>query len=477
MSYVTDWAEEFSDAEDDWPIGNPEASWKEAERTTAGYSRTRGGTYAQSRYYYRKKDKQAAQDQERIRKEHKTLEFYFKASSQPHTPATIRAKSDPQEFGAESAALVLKEALAKDISEFDVWADVKLKNAGKIWATRIKLARSLLKLEQKKPEFSSLPDSLTLADSVEKGVKYARQLRRWVSRDWKIYYRVGIPKPKINNHARRHTILEDEEVITAVREYLNNNGWQSTLQGVVQAVEDVTGSRRSTEIMGLQEVNSDTSSTTISPRTAARWLAKIGWVYDRDGKGYVDGHAREDVAYRNNVFLPNMAAFEPELSEFDENGAISKLSTRFVLVTHDESTFSANDVSNYHWKEKGTQPLKSKSRGKGLMVSDFLTADDGRLRYQHSITGVVEQACQIITYGSGKSDDRYWTAENMISQVKEKAIPIFEKRFPGKKAIFAFDNSSGNAAFAEDALVASRMNLNPGGAQPKMRDMVFAGQT
>ena len=43
----------------------------------------------------------------------------------------------------------------------------------------------------------------------------------------------------------------------------------------------------------------------------------------------------------------------------------------------------------------------------------------------------------------------------MISQVKEKAIPIFEKQFPGKKAIFAFDNSSGYAAFAEDALVAS----------------------
>ena len=164
--------------------------------------------------------------------------------------------------------------------------------------------------------------------------------------------------------------------------------------------------------MGLQEVNNDTSSTTtISTRTAAIWLAKIGWVYDRDGKGSADGHEREDVAYRNNVFLPKMAAFEPELSEFDENGAISKPSTRGVLVTQDESTFSANDDSNYHWKEKGTQPLKSKSRGKGLMISDFLTADDGRLRYQHSITGVVEQACQIITYGSGKSDDGYWNPE------------------------------------------------------------------
>ena len=65
----------------------------------------------------------------------------------------------------------------------------------------------------------------------------------------------------------------------------------------------------------------------------------------------------------------------------------------------------------------------------------------------------------------------------MTSQVKEKAIPIFQKRFPRKKAIFAFYNSSGHAAFAKDALVASRMSLNPGGAQPKMQDTVFAGET
>ena len=111
------------------------------------------------------------------------------------------------------------------------------------------------------------------------------------------------------------------------------------------------------------------------------------------------------------------------------------------------------------------------------MVSDFLTPDDGRLRYQDSTTDKIERACQIITYGSGKNDDGYWTAEKMVAQVKEKGIPIFEKRFPNKKAIFAFDNSSGHAAFAEDALVASRMNLNPGGAQPKMHSTTFANKT
>jgi len=41
-------------------------------------------------------------------------------------------------------------------------------------------------------------------------------------------------------------------------------------------------------------------------------------------------------------------------------------------------------------------------------------------------------------------------------------------------AVFAFDNSSNHAAFSKDALVASRMNLNPGGKQPIMRDTYFA---
>ena len=44
-----------------------------------------------------------------------------------------------------------------------------------------------------------------------------------------------------------------------------------------------------------------------------------------------------------------------------------------VLVTHDESTFNANDGKRRLWMEKGKQPLRPKARGKGLMVSDFLT--------------------------------------------------------------------------------------------------------
>src|SRR5688572_31972465 len=47
---------------------------------------------------------------------------------------------------------------------------------------------------------------------------------------------------------------------------------------------------------------------------------------------------------------------------------------------------------------------------------------------------------------------------------------------PGCVGIFAFDNSTSHGAFADDALIAKHMNLNPGGKQHKLRDTVFNNQ-
>ena len=44
-----------------------------------------------------------------------------------------------------------------------------------------------------------------------------------------------------------------------------------------------------------------------------------------------------------------------------------------VFITHDESTFNANDGKRKIWKEEGKNPLRSKARRKGIMVSGFLT--------------------------------------------------------------------------------------------------------
>ena len=39
-----------------------------------------------------------------------------------------------------------------------------------------------------------------------------------------------------------------------------------------------------------------------------------------------------------------------------------------------------------------------------------------------------------------------------------------------------FDHSSGHTVFAEDALNVNRMNIHPGGGQPRMRDTYYNGR-
>ena len=160
------------------------------------------------------------------------------------------------------------------------------------------------------------------------------------------------------------------------------------------------------------------------------------------------------------------------LREFNDDGEIpiqpppAPSTRRRHLVTHDESTFNANDSPSYSWKKAGSEWLKPKSKGKGIMVSEFLCAAHGRLHCVEE--GEKAYATEIIKYGSGRSDDGWWNAEKMVIQAK-KAIDIFNKAFPGDVAVFAFDNSSGHACKAK-ALVANRMNLRPGGKQPAMRN-------
>jgi len=106
------------------------------------------------------------------------------------------------------------------------------------------------------------------------------------------------------------------------------------------------------------------------------------------------------------------------------------------------------------------------------MVSEFLCAAKGRLSYFDESTQQPVYATAIIKYGSGKGDDGWWNAQKMVEQT-QRAITVFNHAFPGDIAVFAFDNSSGHACKAVDALVACRMNLSPGGKQARMRDTHF----
>jgi hypothetical protein len=65
----------------------------------------------------------------------------------------------------------------------------------------------------------------------------------------------------------------------------------------------------------------------------------------------------------------------------------------------------------------------------------------------------------------GSNRDGWWMNQDIIKQVVDKAIPIFERTHPGKVALFMFDNSCNHNAYADNALVVSQMNLKNGGKQ------------
>ena len=107
---------------------------------------------------------------------------------------------------------------------------------------------------------------------------------------------------------------------------------------------------------------------------------------------YIDGHERVDVVnYRDKFVERWMGAtgYEKRMHQWDNDGnelrptgfPVKGGHFRIIPVTHDESTFYQNDEHKITWAQQSERPLpKPKGEGQSIMVSDFLTAEWGRLR-------------------------------------------------------------------------------------------------
>lgn len=100
----------------------------------------------------------------------------------------------------------------------------------------------------------------------------------------------------------------------------------------------------------------------IRSRTARRWLSRLGYKWQDVKKGvFLDGHEREDVIEYRRKFLEEMKEMLPYLVEFAEDGTIQEKiypagcminghgRRPIVIITHDESIFSANDEKHHAW--------------------------------------------------------------------------------------------------------------------------------
>jgi hypothetical protein len=134
------------------------------------------------------------------------------------------------------------------------------------------------------------------------------------------------------------------------------------------------------------------------------------------------------------------------------------------------------------WVLYDQHELRKKGVGRGIHQSDVIC----------STIGWLKDASQTLEYG--KNYNGYWTGELFCKQVREnravcyipinhklltsqlskKIIPVFEAAHgPGFQALIMVDHFQGHAAYTMDALLATHMNVKPGGKQARLHDGWF----
>ena len=223
---------------------------------------------------------------------------------------------------------------------------------------------------------------------------------------------------------------------------------------------------------------------TISVRTANRWLHQLGFTPESHKKGsYVDGHEREDVVKSRgeffNLIMDLKMSHKPPPPCSDEMAAVpgpdAESQKQLTLIYHDESIFNTNEGQSWMWATEDTPVIQPKTKGSGIMVSDFIEQHNGFLRLTDAEFAVakaadpdmVQKAQALLEYGAER--EGYWTAEKFMKNIKE-AVKIAKHKYPTNSytVCWIFDQSS---------ICRRRSQCKPhGGAQSRMRDTVWARQ-
>ena len=224
----------------------------------------------------------------------------------------------------------------------------------------------------------------------------------------------------------------------------------------------------------------------ISLRTAIRWLHKLGFKPMSHKKGiYIDGHEREDVVKDRTSFLNEIHSLQgshqprPLCSDEDESSVPLGVRTqkKLVMIYHDESIFCTNEAQTWMWGEADKPAILPKTKGSGIMVSDFVEEHEGFLKMDENELEEVRsnepdfpaEARELLEYVAER--EGYWTGDKFMKQV-QNAVRIAEHKYDATThtLMWLFDQSSCQKAMSSDALNVARMNIRPGGAQSLLRD-------
>jgi len=293
----------------------------------------------------------------------------------------------------------------------------------------------------------------------------------------------NLPESESGKHNRPY-VLNDENCRKKALSWLHSNAYKKEKS----LTADIFTAWINTDLLPGADLPPGFPKS-ITPHTARRWLHSLGFSPTPYKKGtYYNGHERDDVKEYRRIYLrkPEILQSTPPIcpgGETEETIGAAGAEKRLVLLYHDESSFHSNEARTWQWTEKDKVSLRPKGQGRGLMVSDFIDEYCGFLQLsseEHELAelrdpGILKEARVIFKFGA--QGDSYWNNEHFIAQLRN-AIKIAEFKYPSSDndIVFLFDHSSGHCAYAEDALLADKMNVNDGGKQPFLRDRMWDGR-
>lgn len=304
-------------------------------------------------------------------------------------------------------------------------------------------------------------------------VHQGRLIRHWA----KHYLSYGfLPERQQGRFVKIRSLIQDEDVQRILQIYIRSESENAlTSCSLAQWVKE-----------NLHLKIYLTAPVIISEKTAQRWLKILGLKYGRYRPGiYNDGHERSDVVAYREQFLHRFEEYERRMIQY-EGDFMEKVvppvllpnERPLILVTHDESCFSAHDGRNYVWLDEGSKPIRPKGDGRSVMVSALLCECHGLLRLsdeQKSQHPEILEATVIIKPGANA--EGYWRNADLVKQLVGKAFPIFRILHPDCDGLFTFDNSQNHHAKPPDALTVNVLNLKDGGKNARpMRDGWFVDE-
>ncbi|KAG1775117.1 hypothetical protein EV702DRAFT_1180521 [Suillus placidus] len=224
-----------------------------------------------------------------------------------------------------------------------------------------------------------------------------RQVRSW-TRLWVADRK--LPESLQGRHAKVYSLLGDPTIATELRAYVCSNKWVVNPEKLIQLSQDK-----------------------LIPAEATKYTQNL---------------VEEEMPHGLKKYM--------ELEIFPRNHL--KVGRGISLSTARRWLRSqANDAVGQYWVFEDEFRLRKKGAGRGLHRSDVICSTVGHL----------VEAGETMEYG--KNHEGYWCGENFCTQLTEKIIPTFERAHgPGYQALFLIDNSQGHSAYAEDALLVSRMH-------------------